>query len=194
MKSILISLFFLSLHLTSLVAQEASSLSLDYKDPDAALMQGFNDGFEVTVKGNFKNKFYKLYIVRCHEGKMELKELCAKVLCEADSVRCLFLSKPLSKDTIQLCCKCRELININLPALPIPQILMETYPSETYCDTDCLPIMAFTTGVEKKFLIDGEYKSGLSFCDVRDSKIHPSEWHERFHIKSYIYFEFELSD
>lgn len=38
MKSILISLFFMSLHLTLLVAQEAAPLSLDYKEPDAALM------------------------------------------------------------------------------------------------------------------------------------------------------------
>ncbi|MDE5711280.1 hypothetical protein [uncultured Bacteroides sp.] len=194
MKSILISLFFMSLHLTLLVAQEAAPLSLDYKEPDAALMQDFNDGFEVIVKGNLKDKFYKLYIVRCHENKAERKELCSKVPCRADSVQCLFLSKPLSKDTIQLCCKYREEVNINLPALLIPQILMETYPSKTYFDTDCLPIMAFTTGTEKKFLIDGEYHSGLSFCDVRNSKTHPSEWYEKFNIKDYIYFELELSD
>ena len=69
---------------------------------------------------------------------------------------------------------------------------METYPAIKQTKEETIPLIAFTEGTPQIFEIAGRKLEGLDYCGVRDAKIHPSRWFEKFHIKDYVYFEIEF--
>jgi len=70
------------------------------------------------------------------------------------------------------------------------QILMETeLVTELAHD---IPVFAYTTGVKKTVKFRGELHEAIDYCGLRDSKIHPSQWFEKFGITNYIYYTIDF--
>lgn len=74
--------------MTPLIAQD--TISVSYESPKDAFVQklmGFQGifGFDVIVRTSHKNLPYKLYMVRCTDGKTERKALNEEIPCKMDS-------------------------------------------------------------------------------------------------------------
>ena len=150
-------------------------------------------GFDVIVGTSHKNLPYKLYMVRCTDGKTEKKALNEEIPCEMDSVQHFyFFAQAESADSVHIDCQHRVGTILHIPIVTKNCILMETLPAKTYTSADRIPLMAYTTGAEFKMDFNGQTVDAISFCEVRYSKTHPSEWYEKFNIQDYIYFELEF--
>lgn len=72
-------------------------------------------------------------------------------------------------------------------------ILIETALEEPIDDD--IPVFAYSCGIKKDIVVKGEKVPAIDYCGLRDSKVHPALWHEKFGIADYIYYtiRFELS-
>ena len=68
-------------------------------------------------------------------------------------------------------------------------ILLETYPDRPFSTSDTIPLTSYTSGALREILVDGKLLQGGSYCDVRNAKLSPQEWHKAFDMKEYIWFE-----
>ena len=69
-------------------------------------------------------------------------------------------------------------------------LLIDCCHDEGYERGDTITLMAYSPGIRRKFdLGDGKVVDAFDICGLRYSQVHPSEWHERFKIPSYVYFE-----
>lgn len=196
MKTLLCSWLLAFFCLPLMLAQD--TISVSYKLPDDLFMyklmefQGIN-GFDVVVKGNMKRMPYKVYMVRCKDGKAEEKLLNKDIPCEMDSVQHFyFFAQAESADTAHISITYRVTEDLHIPIATKNCILMETLPVKAYTVADRIPLIAYTTGHETKMEFNGQIFTAIDFCGVRFSKTHPSEWYEKFNIKDYIYFEIEF--
>lgn len=151
--------------------------------------------FEVVLKGNMKGTPYKLYQIHVKEGKANRMEISQEKACIADStLHFIFVSIMEKKDTVRIICNHQEKNELQIVIPAYRAILMETYLSIKPTKDDPIPLIAFTEGQPKTFDFDGVKLEGLDYCGVRDAKIHPSRWFEKFHIKDYVYFEIEFQE
>ena len=68
-------------------------------------------------------------------------------------------------------------------------ILLETYPTRTYTSNDTIPLTSYTSGALYEVMLEGKKQQAGSYCDVRNAKLPPKEWHEAFNMKEYIWFD-----
>ena len=111
-----------------------------------------------------------------------------------DNQHFLFASIYEKKDTVRIICKHQEKHDLRISVPVLRSILMETYPIIKQTKDETIPLIAFTEGTPKNFEINGIQMKGLDYCGVRDAKIHPSRWFEKFNIKDYAYFEIEFQE
>lgn len=81
----------------------------------------------------------------------------------------------------------------NCKKLSIPTgncLLIDCRHDDGYERSDAIPLMAYSPGIHRNFdMGDGKVLEGFDICGLRYSQVHPSEWHERFKIPAYVYFE-----
>ena len=46
-----------------------------------------------------------------------------------------------------------------------------------------------TSGALYEVMLEGKKQQAGSYCDVRNAKLPPKEWHEAFNMKEYIWFD-----
>ena len=63
------------------------------------------------------------------------------------------------------------------------KILMETY---TPGDGFDIPIISYTSGIS--------VQGGIWFCGLRDSKVEPRKWYEKYGIDDYVYYTIRLEE
>lgn len=63
-------------------------------------------------------------------------------------------------------------------------ILLETKSDNTLIQN--IPIFAYTSGISKKFNINGTIMKGVDYCELRDSNTSPILWYKKFKIIDYI--------
>lgn len=150
---------------------------------------------ENTITGRFSGRHYTLNIVRSLNGKEERTPL-GEYACASDTLRFHIASQAAGTDSVQFTIPtptglaCKHAIG-NAPQC----ILMETYPEDTLTTTDTIPVMAFSPGKALEFTLpDGRIVRGMHYCSVRDGHFAPSEWHERFGLQDYIWFELNFID
>lgn len=192
------NIFTVLLLLVSSFVWAQDTISVSYTSTEDMFMkkimefQGI-EGFEVNVKGTVKDMPYKLFMVRCKNGQVERKELAKDIPCEMDSVaQFYFFAQPESKDTLHLGCSYRVGLDLHIPIMTKDHILMETLPVKAYTVKDRIPLITYTSGSAIKFTFNGQTVEGISYCNVRFSKIHPSEWYQKFGLKDYFYIELEF--
>ena len=94
-----------------LIAQD--TISVSYESPKDAFVQklmGFQGifGFDVIVRTSHKNLPYKLYMVRCTDGKTERKALNEEIPCKMDSAQHFyFFAQTESADSVHIDCQHR---------------------------------------------------------------------------------------
>ena len=180
------------------IAKDSITLSYDLlKNDDPKIKDCIEEepqyAFDVTLKGKINGTPYKLYQVHVKEGKAERTEIKQEKICTADSIQhFLFASIMESKESVRIICnhQAKNDWKITIPSYQC--ILMETYPAIKQTKEETIPLIAFTEGERGTWERNGFTLEGLDYCGVRDAKIHPSRWFEKFHIKDYVYFEIEF--
>ena len=197
------SIEFRNVYLTELngkdtIAKDSIALSYDLlKNDDPRIKDCIEEepqyAFDVTLKGKINGTPYKLYQVHIKEGKAERTEIKQEKTCIADSIQhILFASIMESKESVRIICNHQAKNDIQVSVPTFRSILMETYPAIKQTKEETIPLIAFTEGTPQIFEIAGRKLEGLDYCGVRDAKIHPSRWFEKFHIKDYVYFEIDF--
>lgn len=182
-------------------AQEPVSLAfsnqLDKESETVRLMAELQQikAWEVLVTGKIAGLSYTLQTVHCINGKEQRSTPIDPQHVTSDTLRLLFFTQPIGQDSVR--------ILIHTPQYKTAFghtvqgagdcILLEPFPEKDQTTTDIIPVMAFSSGAPTKFNIGGETVSGISFCRVRDSHLHPSKWHEQFKLKDYLYFEIKFT-
>lgn len=186
-----------------LPAQEktaADSITVSYEWPqehqdllrDLMEFQGIHC-FDVQVRSTCRLP-YTLSLVHSVDGREERTDIFSPFPLALDTLRTFrFIAQAVSPDTVRIAYK-GQLNAEQKIAMPTRNcILMETLPPHAYAPVDTIPLIAYTKGHETSVEINGQEMTGIDFCGVRYSGKHPSEWHQAFGIKDYIYFELILS-
>lgn len=71
------------------------------------------------------------------------------------------------------------------PMQPVP---VRFHITETG-DPSSNPLTSYTSGALREIMVNGQLLQGGSYCDVRNAKPPPQEWHKAFDMKEYIWFE-----
>lgn len=94
---------------------------------------------------------------------------------------------PYKEDSIRLTCFYPPVDNMPLftdtVRLDRHKILMETY---TPGDGFDIPIISYTSGIS--------VQGGIWFCGLRDSKVEPRKWYEKYGIDDYVYYTIRLEE
>ena len=146
----------------------------------------------VEITGAFQGRPYQLRMAYSQNGKVSYKILNETPCFMQDTVLRLQMAvEPVHKHTARF--------TLNVDSLQITKeieledvlhcILLETYPDRPFSTSDTIPLTSYTSGALREILVDGKLLQGGSYCDVRNAKLSPQEWHKAFDMKEYIWFE-----
>ena len=128
--------------------------------------------------------------ISCNNGVFTERELLPDFVhfILVDSVETLdFMIAPYKEDSIRLTCFYPPVDNMPLftdtVRLDRHKILMETY---TPGDGFDIPIISYTSGIS--------VQGGIWFCGLRDSKVEPRKWYEKYGIDDYVYYTIRLEE
>ena len=152
-------------------------------------MQGVQH-LNLTIKGEFNGKRAKLKKKSCNNRMITERELLHDFehYNFVDSLETLdFMVAPYKEDSIRLTCFYPPVDNMPLftdtVRLDRHKILMETY---TPGDGFDIPIISYTSGIS--------VLGGIWFCGLRDSKVEPRKWYEKYGIDDYVYYTIRLEE
>ncbi|MDO4159796.1 MAG: hypothetical protein Q4D41_05020 [Prevotellaceae bacterium] len=183
--------------LYSLDNKANDTVSVSYELPKDAFVLKLMEfqgvyGENVILKIPDNNIPFAIYMVISRNGKEERNTIFEGEGGELSKVNNLyFFAKAESPDTVRIS---GIGMNIYLPMETKDCILMETYSKNGYTTSDRIPLIAYTNGHKIKLNVNNETREIVDYCEVRDAKIHPSEWHDKFDIKEYVYFEIVFSN
>lgn len=148
-------------------------------------------GQAVRISGAFKDKKCSLRMAHSRKGKISYTELTSVSIVLEDTVRLFrFAAEPLHKHTVRFRVEAGDTIVKEATVDDVlHSILLETYSSRTYTTCDTIPLTAYSNGYVTDMLVDGKVVKGGSYCEVRNAKLPPAQWHEVFKMQDYIWFE-----
>ncbi len=132
-------------------------------------------------------KYYAVWMVHQKENE-SLRTLLGYTAINPDSASTPIRITTMAKDSLNvLVClgPNRKMVNIPTTGYTLVGCDFEW----TFNETDTIPLMAYTTGIPMKKKVGDKVYSGYYICGVRYSKVHPSEWKEKYNLPDYIYFE-----
>lgn len=193
MKYIL-SLILLS---TYLHASAQSTTNIKYRDMSEEIQQLASimdvNHLSVTLQGDLKGKKIILKENLVSDSiVMTNNILTSYTTMNEDSIIINVMAHQITKDSVRIDIRSKNLFyHRKTYSLPINNhILMETNLDST--PTHNIPICAYTTGISKKFNMNGAVLEAIDYCQLRDSKISPILWKEKFKIDNYYYFTIEI--
>lgn len=145
----------------------------------------------VVCGDSLANREYDIELVVCRDGDFERKNLTEGLnfTARSDSLAFYFIAQPLSPDKVRVefygPLGHKEEIVIDTTN----SLLIEPERSAGYGYGESIPLMAYSPGILQEVEINGKIFQGMDVCGVRYSEIPPSEWHDKFGIKDYLYFE-----
>lgn len=183
---------------TNNIKAQDSTISISYQTSKDKFVQQLMDfqkiyGFDVVISGkSLKGKNYQLWMVRNQNGEEKRKKVDSEVQCIFNDTiqHFYFFAQSQINDSVKIACNhsVGEEETIYMPDSK-HCILMETIPSKVPDTSKSIPLIAYTNGYEQKLNYNGEELNGISYCAIRNARIHPSEWYKKFNLKNYIYFE-----
>ena len=125
----------------------------------------------------------------CQKGDETLRELLGYCGINPDSANTSITITAMAKDSLNvLICLGSNRKTVNIPT--DAHALVGCDFNWTFNETDTIPLMAYTTGIPQQFKIDGKLFKGYNICGLRYSKLHPSNWKEKYNdLPDFIYFE-----
>lgn len=148
---------------------------------------------EQTIKlsGELRGRTYKIRMAHYKDGAVSYKILNEQAYVIRDTVFSIHIvAEPLHADEVSFTVECEKQIEEKVKVEDVlHSILLETYPAGAYTSNDTIPLVGYTSGALYEVMVDGEIKQASSYCDVRNAKLSPKEWHSVFNMKEYIWFD-----
>ncbi len=197
MKNIAISLFCLFCCVFCSYAQN-DTLSLRYDSPDydntflknLMELQEINQK-KVTVAGSdMKNKNFVLRSHHVIAGSDSISQMVPFPLpMIGDSSAIYFGVRPVNVDSIYVVIDGPFSTRFGIRVNTENHILMETYGSLPFSVADTIPLIAYSTGIVKELSYKGQVVKNINYCQLRDARLHPSKWYEKYGIDDFIYYD-----
>ncbi|GHT80550.1 hypothetical protein FACS189467_2960 [Bacteroidia bacterium] len=156
---------------------------------------------QLSIIGEFKGKSAKIVLKEnvCKNGNIQTvaDTNFFSHKFSSDTLEVVVISKIISPDSVRIALYGNYLEIRSDKKYGIPtknNILMETYLADKDKQDKKIPLIAFTSGINKKIVINGETYEAIDFCGLRDAKVSPELWAKQFEIPNYIYFELEFID
>lgn len=146
----------------------------------------------VEITGAFQGQHYQLRMAHFQDGNVSYKMLNGTSDTIQDTVlRIQVSAEPIHKQTVRFTLNIDSLQMVEEVKLPdvLHCILLETYSDRSFSTLDTIPLTSYTSGALREIMVDGQLLQGGSYCDVRNAKLPPQEWHKAFDMKEYIWFE-----
>lgn len=146
----------------------------------------------MEITGAFQGRHYQLRMAHSQDGNVSYKVLGEVSGMMQDTVLPIQVSvEPVHKHTARFTLNVDSLQMVEEVELPdvLHCILLETYPVRSFSTSDTIPLTSYTSGALREIMVDGQLLQGGSYCDVRNAKLPPQEWHKAFDMKEYIWFE-----
>lgn len=146
----------------------------------------------IKITGAFQNRPYQLRMAYSKNGNTSYKVLNEKPYIMRDTVlRIRMVAEPIHKHTV------RFTLNVDSSQIVeeaevddvLHSILLETYPDRSLTSLDTIPFTSYTSGALYEVMVGGKLQQGGSYCNVRNAKLSPKEWHKTFDMKEYVWFE-----
>lgn len=133
-------------------------------------------------------KYYEIWMVVCN-GKETERTPMSYVPIQRDSTQIVVTALPKDSMTVSIYVNgsYKFVQDVHIPTYQ--HLLIGCEFGWEFNDTDTIPLMAYSTGIEGKVKINGEIYDRYDICGIRYSKVHPSGWKEKYNLSGYIYFE-----
>lgn len=133
-------------------------------------------------------KYYEVWMVVCDGPETERTKM-SYVPIQRDSTQIIVTALPKDSMTVAIYVNgvYKFVQDVHIPTYQ--HLLIGCEFGWEFNDTDTIPLMAYSTGIEGKIRINGEIYDSYDICGIRYSKVHPSGWKEKYNLPGYIYFE-----
>lgn len=171
---------------TGALKSQSAPLRIQYVETESPSF-----GQVVRISGAFKDRKCSLRMAHSREGKVSYTELTPVPLVLEDTVRLFhFSAEPLRKHTVRFTVEAGDTIVKEATVEDVlHSILLETYSARGYTTCDTVPLTAYSNGYVTEQMVEGKMVKRGSYCEVRDAKLPPAQWHEVFKMQDYIWFE-----
>lgn len=189
------TLISLILAVMSLTATAALPVTLSFRQNDDLKIGGLLgvlDACQITADihaDSIDARYYQLWMVASREGVID---------------RTMMGFVPVTPDSTSVCitAMAHDSMTVNVYVVPatsrrftvsLPSsgcLLIDCVNKDGYERGDTIPLMAYSPGIHSQVnLGNGKLADVYDICGLRYSEVHPSQWHERFGIPYYLYFE-----
>lgn len=146
----------------------------------------------VEITGALQGRPFQLRMAYSLDGNVNYKVLNETPCIIQDTVLRLQVAvEPVRKHTVRFTWNVgsRQIVEEAELEDVLHSILLETYSDRSFSTSDTIPLTSYTSGALREIMVDGKRLQGGSYCDVRNAKLPPKEWHTAFDMKEYIWFE-----
>ncbi|WP_293740305.1 hypothetical protein [uncultured Parabacteroides sp.] len=146
----------------------------------------------VEITGAFQGRPYQLRMAHSLNGNVNYKALNEAPYIMQDTVlRISMAVEPRHKHTARFTLDAGSVQVVEEAELEdvLHSILLETYSDRSFTSSDTIPLTSYSNGALYEVMVDGQLQQGGSYCNVRNAKLPPKEWHKAFDMKEYIWFE-----
>lgn len=176
------------------MSAQSSKVAVSYelcKDDMMRELMDFQDirYYQVFIKGDFSGKMCNLVMVHCRDGQLSYDSPVR--FQEKDSIiQLTYFAQSIDRDTVKMSLKSKAIHSTSKQDIKNckSHILMETLTEEPLTTADTIPVIAYTTGLEQKFMFDGKPVIGIDYCGLRFAKVNPKEWPEKYGVKDFVYY------
>ena len=146
----------------------------------------------VEITGAFQGRPNQLRMAYSLNGNVNYKVLNKMPYIVQDTVlRISMVVEPVHKHTARFTLDAGSMQIVEEAELEdvLHSILLETYSDRSFTSSDTIPLTSYSSGALYEVMVDGQLQQGGSYCNVRNAKLPPKEWHKTFGMKEYIWFE-----
>lgn len=176
------------------ISAQSSKVEVSYSLCEDDMMRELMDFqgiryYQVFIKGDFSGKMCNLVMVHCTDGQLSYDKPIR--FQEKDSViKLTYFAQSIDNDTTKISLKSKVMNSTRKYGIKNGgnHILMETFPAVPLTIADTIPVIAYTTGLEQKFMLDGKAVTSIDYCGLRYANVDPKEWTEKYGIKDFVYY------
>lgn len=146
---------------------------------------------KIKLSGELQGQTYRIRMAHYKEGTVSYKILNAPSYVIKDTVLLIHIeAEPLHAHEVCFIVGEEKQVKEKVEVDDVlHSILLEVYPTDFYHSGDTIPLIGYTNGALREVMVDGELRLAGSYCDVRNAKLPPKEWHNVFDMKEYIWFD-----
>lgn len=146
----------------------------------------------INLSGELQGRNYWIRMVHYKDGALSYKILNEQPFIVKDTILSIRISaEPLHIHEVSFTINGGENSIVEKAQVEdvLHSILLETYPTAPYFSSDTISLTGYSSGALREELVDGVMQQSGSYCDVRNAKLPPKQWHEAFNMKEYIWFD-----